>query len=250
MIEVYIGQHSGGWASNGRTQGWSKHATPLTGLERWVSEIEARHASRWRKARVDLWLSGGLARPFVCGTVAGLAGWNEAEAFAAASAAEATGLDGACRVHLEDWPGEGPAVATALDAGLAQAIDELAATRRITWRSVRPRWAAALDELLAQRPSATLFAFAEEDALTLLCGSRETGPGVANLSLASTYAPAPDQLNAQALLSRLMLSQDLQPDDAWSARLDVATPSDPATLVSSRAPGWPAARQTLERSMS
>src|SRR5690348_5998222 len=114
VIEIYIGQFSGGWALDGQTQGWSVHADPLPGLERWIGEVEARHASRWRKARVDLWLSGGIARPFVCGPVAGLSGWREAEAFAAAGAAEATGLAGACRVRLEDWPGDGATVATAL----------------------------------------------------------------------------------------------------------------------------------------
>src|SRR5437762_3489047 len=90
--------------------------------------------------------------------------------------------------------------------GRTQDWSALAASRRITWRSVRPRWAAALDELLAQRPSATLFALAEEDALTVLCGARDAGPAAANIQQASTYAPPPDQPNAQALWHRLMLS--------------------------------------------
>lgn len=246
MIEIYIGQFSGGWAVDGRTQGWSTHATPAAGLDRWIGEVEARHASRWRKARVDLWLSGGLARPFVCGPVAGLGGWREAEAFAAATAAEATGLDGACRVRLEDWPGDGPIVATALDAAWAETIDSVAASRRITWRSVRPRWAAALDELLAQRPSTTLFALAEEDALTVLCGAQEAGPAAANIQQASTYAPPSDQANAQALWHRLMLSHDVHQDDAWLGRLEGGAPADPAATAGERRLGWPGVALGME----
>src|SRR5207245_1953611 len=106
-----------------------------------------RHARRWRKARVVLWLSGGLARPYLCGPVDGLAGWKEAEAFAAAAAPEATGLEAPCRVRLEDWPGEVPALGTAIDASLSESIDALARSRRIVWRSVRPRWTAVLEEV-------------------------------------------------------------------------------------------------------
>ena len=243
MIEIYLGQFSGGWAWEGRTQGWTAHVTPVAGLDRWIAEIEARHASRWRRARVDLWLSGGLARPFVCGPVTGLAGWLEAEAFAASGAGEATGLETPCRVRLEEWPGRAPTVATALDAALAEAIESFAASRRITWRSVRPRWAAALDELLAQRPSAMLFALAEEDALTLLCGTRDVESAVSHLQLASTYAPAPDQVHAQALWHRLMLSQDVQPDGAWFGHLEDGAQADPA--VAGAAAAAPAGERRL-----
>lgn len=247
VIEIYIGKFSGGWALNGQSQTWSSHADPLAGLERLVAEVEACHASRWRKARVDLWLSGGLARPFVCGPIAGLDGWREAAAFAAAGAADATGLEGPCRVHLEDWPGDGPTVATALDTALAEAIDTFARSRRIAWRSVRPRWAAALDELLAQRASAMLFALAEEDALTLLCGSRDTGAAASNLQLASTYAPSPDSGQAQALWHRVMLSHDVRPDEAWFGRLEFSPqPESFAATGAERFPGWPGVAREAE----
>jgi hypothetical protein len=223
----------------------------MAGLERWIGEIETRLASRWRKARVDLWLSGGLARPFVCGTVAALAGWHEAEAFAAASAAEATGLDGACRIRLEGWPGDGPVLGTALDLALAEGIDRLATSRRITWRSVRPRWATALDELLAQRPSAMVFALAEEDALTLLCGPCDTGSAASNLELASTYAPSPDKAHAQAIWHRMMLSRDVQPDDAWFGRLEERAMADTAIVAAGESClGWPCVARDVKEPIS
>jgi hypothetical protein len=247
VIEIYVGQFSAGWAVDGQTQGWSAHATPLAGLERWIGEIEARHAHRWRKARVDLWLSGGLARPFVCGPVAGLRGWRDAETVAASAAAEATGLGGACQVRLEDWPGEEPALATALDASLVEAIENFETSRRIRWRSVRPRWAAALDERLAQRPSPRLFALAEEDALTVLCAARDSTDEVGNVQLASTYAPPPNKEDARALMNRLVLSNEAQPDDVWFVSLEGGEPAAPAQAAGGRRPGWPGLTPCMER---
>lgn len=241
MIEVYIGLSAGGWALDGRTQGWSAHADPAQGLERWAREIGQRHAGRWRKARAGLWLSGGVARPFLCGPVAGMASWREAETFAAASAPEATGLDGPCRVQLEDWPGDAPVVGTALDAALAEAIEAVARSNRMVWRSVRPRWAAALDEMLAQRPSTALVAVSEEDALTLLCGSKAPGVPSTGIDLASTYSPAPEEGQAAALWHRMMLSHDVQPDDAWLVQLavPVAGGETSASTPQERSGAWP-----------
>ncbi len=240
MIEVYIGLNSGGWALNGRTQGWSAHADPAQGLERWARVIGQRHAGRWRWAQATLWLSGGLARPFLCGPLAGLTSWREAETFAAAVAPEATGLDGPCRVQLEDWPGDALALGTALDATLAEAIDAVANSSRIAWRSIRPRWAAALDDMLAQRPSAALVAVAEEDALTLLCSPTTSVASPGGLELASTYAPAPDPAQATTLWHRVMLSHDVPADDAWLVHLAVPEVGVEGTVSTSDRSGvWP-----------
>lgn len=247
MIEVYIGLHSGGWALDGRTQAWSAHTDPVQGLERWAREIGQRHAGRWRRPRVDLWLSGGLARPFLCGPLAGLTNWREAETFAAAVAPEATGLRGPVRVKLEDWPGDASAVGTALDAALAEAIDVVADSCRIAWRSVRPRWAAALDDMLAQRPSTSLVAVAEEDALTLLCASATSTAAPGDRDLAATYAPAPDLAQATALWHRVMLSHDVPTDDAWLVH--VALPEqggEPASSGPDRSSAWPGIVQLAE----
>ena len=240
MIEVYIGLQSSGWALDGLTQAWSSHADPAQGLERCAREIGQRHSSRWRRARVDLWLSGGLARPFLCGPLAGLTNWREAETFADAVAPESTGLDGPCRVRLEDWPGDAAVVGTAIDAALADAFDAVAKSCRISWRSIRPRWAAALGDMLAQRPSTRLVAVAEEDALTLLCGSTASGTSPGGLELASTYAPAPDAAQAAALWHRVLLSQDVAADDAWLVQV-VVPEQGVETMVSTpdRGGAWP-----------
>ncbi len=240
MIEMYLGTFSGGWAIDGLTQAWSAHTEPSLALEHWAREIEQARAGRWRKARVALWLSGGLARPFLCGPVAGLTNWAEAEAVAAAAAAEATGFDGPCRVRLEGWPGDAAALCTAIHASLAQAIDEVARVRRVVWGSVRPRWASLLDEAIAERPSVRLLAFAEEDAFTLLGGSSPQSsvmpaPG---FEVAATYAPAPGSDRTTALWHRTMLSRDVQADDAWLARLEM--PASGASSSTADETRWPA----------
>jgi len=251
---MYIGTFSGGWALDGRTQGWSSHDVATQALERWAQEVEERHASRWRKASIVLWLSGGLARPYLCGPVSGLTSWREAEAFALAAASEATGFEGTCRVRLEDWPGDVSALGTAIDASLAQAIDALARSRRIAWRSVRPRWAAVLDEALAHQPSLGLVAFAEEDALTLLGGppmqAAETSSS--GFELASTYSPSPDATQVQALWHRTLLSRDLLSDDAWFGKMTSIAERDalgPALADGPRT-AWPGAARHIEAAAS
>ena len=175
VIEMYLGMFSGGWAIDGRTQAWSAHDDPVAALESWVTEIERQRSRRWRRASVALWLSGGLARPFLCGPVAGLANWDEAEAMAIAMAPDATGLAVPCSVRLEAWPGDATALATAVDARLAQAINALAGTRRGSsgaacvragppcstrrWRSMRrraswPAWRMIRSRSLMARPAA------------------------------------------------------------------------------------------------
>ena len=225
VIEMYLGMHSGGWAIDGRTQGWSAHDDPVFALESWAGEIERERAGRWRKASVALWLSGGLARPFLCGPVAGLAGWDEAEAMANAMAIDATGFDVPCRVRLEDWPGDAAVLGTAVDASVAQAVVEVARVRRLAWASVRPRWAGLLNETLARHASVSLIACAEEDALTILGGTTNVQDGTAgDFELAATYSPAPAADRSTALWNRTMLSRDVRPEDAWFARVETPGP--------------------------
>jgi hypothetical protein len=240
---MYLSMHSGGWAIDGRTQAWSAHDDALSALDSWAGEIERQRVGRWRKASVTLWLSGGLARPFLCGPVAGLAGWGEAEAMANAMAPEATGFDVPCRVRLEDWPGDASVLGTAVDAAVAQAVVEVARARRLAWASVRPRWAGLLDEALARYASVSLIACAEEDALTVLGGATSVQQGAAGeFELAATYSPAPAADRSTALWNRTMLSRDVRPEDAWFARVETPGPE----LGRPAAPdagvvGWPEA---------
>ena len=254
MIEMYLGLHSGGWAVDGRTRGWAAHTAPALGLAHWAQEIEQQHASRWRRARVSLWLSGGLARPFLTGPVEGLTTWSEADAMAAAAAPQATGFDGPCRVRLEDWPGDAATLGTAIEESFALAIDEVARARRITWLSVRPRWAAAIDEALGQRPSTSIVAFADADALTLLGGAppHEAGTTSPAFDMAATYAPAPTGERAAALWLRTLLSRDVRAEDASFLRMStpLAETTDTLAPADGRGARWPGAVRLSEEGTS
>jgi hypothetical protein len=228
VVELYLGTAVGEWAVDGVVQGWRAHASPVDALAGWTQEIAAARGSRWRRVRVDLWLSGGLARPFLCGPLEGLAAWREAEAAAAGMAPDATGLAGPCAVVLEGWPGDAT-LATAVGQPLADAIAMQGGRRgRIAWRSVRPRWAAALDEALRERPGLRLFALAEHDALTMV-GGPPPAEGTAPFDQATTYAPAPGERDVEALWQRTLLGRDLSPEDARLVRLDTAAHPNGAT---------------------
>lgn len=235
MIELYLATAAGGWAVDGVVQGWRAHASAVDALAGWSQEIARARGSRWHRARVDLWLSGGLARPFVCGPLGGLAGWREAEAAAAGMAPDATGLAGPCAVALEDWPGDA-ALATAIGQPLAAAIETHGGRRgSIAWRSVRPRWAAALGDALREHAGLRLFAFVEDDALTTV-GGPSSEAGAVPFDHAATRAPAPDAAELEALWQRTLLGRDLSPQDASIMRLDTAASSSGST------PGdWPRA---------
>ena len=243
VIEMYLGRFSGGWAIDGRTQAWSAHGDAVVALQSWVAEIERERAGRWRKASVTLWLSGGLARPFLCGPVAGLAGWGEAEAMANAMAPEVTGFDVPCRVRLEDWPGDSAVLGTAVEAAIVQAVADIARARRLAWRSVRPRWAGLLDEALARHASVSLIACAEEDALTILGGAANMENAAAgDFELVATHSPAPAADRSTALWNRTMLSRDVRQENAWFARVEtpgpeLGRPADEAGMQRC----WPAA---------
>lgn len=243
MLEVYIGMRFGGWALSGQTQAWEAHESPEQGLERWARDIGERHGRPWRKARANLWLSGGLARPFLFGPVAGIQGWREAEVIAAAAAPEWTGLVGPCRVRLEAWPGEASTVCTALDASLSDAIESTTRSCRITWRNVRPRWAVELDAALGKRPSTALFAVSEEDAFTLLCESTSSGAASTGMSIAATYSPALDEAEASALWHRMKISFAVEGQDAM--QVHVSTPDQGISMSPARDGAWPLAAGTV-----
>jgi hypothetical protein len=143
-------------------------------------------------------------------------------------------------VYLEDWPGEASVVCTAIDAAFVDEVEAVARSCRISWRNVRPRWAAALDDMLSARPHTALVAIAEEDAFTLLCGAGSNAPA-SRVEVAATYSPAPDEAQAVALWHRLMLSHDVPRDQAWLMHLPAppVAEQDSAPSPSEDGGRWP-----------
>jgi hypothetical protein len=164
-------------------------------------ELAPRPASRWRRQALCVWLSGKLARPFVFGPIQGLKGWREAHDAAAASAQESCGLEGPCVASLESDPRTSATLATAVEAGLIEALERGARERRYRLASIRPAWALACEptEWVAAE-GAELLCVGESDALTVLAGT------ASQTLFAATYAPPPTDSDLNGLLQRLMVS--------------------------------------------
>jgi hypothetical protein len=214
VLDVYLGRTEGGVARGGERLFWQPHASLEAGLAALFAHAAAAPRSRWRrKAKVRVWLSGALARPFLCGPVQGLKRWSEVEALAAATAPDATGLDAPCAIQVEAWPNPNAVLAVALDMATRDAIETAANEHGIALQSIRPWWAAALNHLLADGSHARLLAIAEDDALTLL------GIDSGRFDAASAYVPGPSGQQAESLLARLALTSGAAPESVVRARM-------------------------------
>jgi hypothetical protein len=224
-VDVYVGLDgcwvSGSGAEQGRAVAFADLARALRSVQQRV-EAARRGRRLYRRARLRIWLSGGLARPFVVGPVAGLRRWHEAVALASAAAADATGLAEPCRVVLESWPGEQAALAVAAPAPTLQDIEQETQRLRLPVQSIRPWWCALLERSPSQL-SAQALAIEDRDALTIL---RERA---GQFVLARTYAPKPSADQVAPIIARTALAEGIEAGDIKLLS------ADPQTLL---AP-WP-----------
>ena len=195
VFDVYLGVAIGGVVRGNERAIWQPHATLDAGLG-----VLFAHARKQARRPVRVWLSGALARPFLCGPVQGLKRWSEVTAVAQAMAPDATGLAAPCEVQVEAWPSPQAALAVAIDPLMQQAIEAAAREHGVTLQSLRPWWAVAFNQVLAAAPDARLVAVADSDALTLLGGDD------ARLHAASAYVPRPSDEQAGQSIARLALT--------------------------------------------
>ncbi|HEX6705215.1 MAG TPA: hypothetical protein VF169_10680 [Albitalea sp.] len=219
-IDVYLGLGEGATVAQGDAL-WQAHAQLEPGLDALFGQAAATVQRRWgRRVPVRVWLSSALARPFLCGPLAGLRRWREVVALAEAAATEGTGLPGPCQVMIEEWPHPQPALAVAVQAQTLDAIESAARRHSLRVQSLRPWWAAALDHALSRGPDARLLAVSDGDGMTVL-GGRE------RFDTANGYVPAPSAEQADKVLARLALTAGLQPADVVRVRLSrTAAPHD------------------------
>src|SRR5688500_3527851 len=124
VLDVYLGVSHGGVACGLRRLMWQPHATLEAGLGALFECVSGQRPSGWRgRAAARIWLSGALARPFLCGPVEGLKRWAEVEAFATAMAPDLTGLAGPCVVHVDEWPKPDAVLAVATGAATREVIE-------------------------------------------------------------------------------------------------------------------------------
>lgn len=195
VFDVYLGVAIGGLMRGGERAMWQSHATVDAG-----AGVLFEHARKQARKPVRVWLSGALARPFLCGPVQGLKRWSEVTAVAQAMAHDATGLAAPCEVQVETWPSPHAALAVAIDPRMRLAIEAAAREHGLALQSLRPWWAAAFNQVLASAPGARLVAVADSDALTLLGGDDE------RVHTASAYVPRPSDEQAGQSIARLALT--------------------------------------------
>ena len=217
VLDIYVGRAEGGVARGEQRLFWQSHASLDAGLAALFERAAAERKSRWqRRPRARVWLSGALARPFLCGPVQGLKRWAEVEALAEAMAPDATGLAAPCVVQVETWPCAHAALAVAINVETRDAIEAAARVHGVTVRSIRPWWAAALNHVLADGSKARLVAIADGDAMTLL------GPDAGRFDAASAYVPGPTGAQADSLLARLALTSGAASENVVRVRVSLS----------------------------
>lgn len=170
--------------------------------------------------RVQIWLSGALARPFVLEPIAGLAGRDEALAAARARAGEETGWTPASvELWMERMPRDEPVLVVATLAGALRALRAAARQARLRVVSVRPWWSAALAAAAGQGRPFELLASADPEALVIL-GSRQ-----ALWTDGSTLSPLPDAAQCEAVVQRRITARGLDPAQAGRFVLAAGGPS-------------------------
>lgn len=183
---------------------------PADGARRALSQAAAVEG----RPKIQVWLSGALARPFVIQPVAGLRRWPEAHALAEATGPAATGLDTPCAVVLERFPYPDASIATAMERQLCDVLAVGAAGVRPA--SVRPWWTRALACSCKRLPHARLLLVEEPDALTVFAGQN------GGFAHASTYAPPPDIHSLGQILARLRLTLGVEPGSMQMCKLRAA----------------------------
>lgn len=141
----------------------------------------ASHLVAQRCKQLEVWLSGGLARPFLVPSVQGIKRWSEVEAMAQGMAETNTQLHGPLHVWLGRWQRDQPTLAVACEMSVLTALHDLKASHGVHVRAVTPvwRWAAMHDQT-----HACLLMLHEASATTLL----HTDP-VGGWVGAATYSP-------------------------------------------------------------
>lgn len=229
MLQLYVGQERCGWLDPSGQPRWEAGGGFGDCIRRCAEAAAKATPGRWlRRQTVQVWISGGLARPFVLGPMAGLKGAAEAESFAKSQVAEATGWDVPCDVRLEGDVTKGPALAIAMTTTSRETIEGIIKESGLRLKSLRPWWAGALAQTRAAEADLQMLVVEEPDSLVLLTGSGDVW------SLAEGLAPKPQEEDAIRTVRRLGASAGVAASTTAWVRLDEAGSSSVSL--------WPSAK--------
>lgn len=214
MIDIYLGQSEGGVMLDGEPPFWLPYGDWQTGVDALFKRAsEAADRPWWRTKRpARVWLSGGLARPFLCGPLAGLKRWHEVISLAQATAPDATGLASPCHVEVQEWPHPHASLAVAVNVDTAYAVHAAARSHGMAVRSLRPWWAAAFNHAIAAHNEARLVVVIDADATTVLGGQSDC------FDTATSYVPSPSPDQTDKLIARMALTAGIAQDEAMQLR--------------------------------
>ena len=210
--DVYLGTRGFAVRAGDGEPVWQETDGLQAGLDAFVAWL----GQAQRKAKLRLWLSGGLCRPFVMQAVPGVSGEAEWQRVAVAMAPAQTGLSGPCVVWLsKSAQSEAARVAVAVEQQVLQRLQALVedAGTRHRLVSMRPWWSEVLRVALLRDATSPALAVQDCDALTVLAG---TGVG---FDTATTLSPIADRGSADAALARWLLTADVAADRMLRVRL-------------------------------
>lgn len=197
-VDIYLGLTRGAVVTPDGDVQWCEYAQFEQGVDVLFTQAAQVATGWWHRTAARVWLSGALARPFLCGPVAGLKRWREVVELARSAAAEATGIETPCTVSVEHWPHPTAALAVAVGTATLDVVEHVAREHRIPLRGLRPWWAWALSHTSAR--GAAMVAVTDSDSMTVLIERDGC------LLTATGYVPSPSREHADKLVARLALT--------------------------------------------
>jgi len=189
----------------------------VDGFEAALDALDAHvlQCERRSKSKLRVWLSGGLSRPFLL-TAPPRVSETKLRRIAAGLACEQTGLEGECRLWMEDGGRAGARLVVAVPSPVLQALSarlEGPKRARTHLLSIRPWWVDVLRVALHGNDGLRALAVQDCDSLTLLAGSGR------QFDAAQTLTPLFDLQTAEAALARKLVTLDLDAVNLRRARL-------------------------------
>jgi hypothetical protein len=181
-------------------------------LEAMLAKAAERGRRAWWPEPLHIWLSGGLARPFVFGPVVGLNGWREAQEAAQALASAASGIAAPCTARVETDPTSTRALATAVSTALIDGVYDATRTRKLRLASVRPWWARVTEDARLAQNNDLLLCCRDEAVLTALAWRGQ------EVVFAATYPTSSGTHDDATLIRRLQSSLGIADDNVAIAR--------------------------------
>lgn len=184
--------------------------------------------------RVSVWLSGGLARPFLVPPASGLKRWGDVVQLAQGLAAPCTQLTPPLHVWIGRWRSKSPSLAVAVEKSTMDSLTSLFAKHSLRLGAVEPAWRWVAEQA---NDRTGLVLVNERDACTGLQFTNGMPVWTA------TYSPPPRSDATLAFMARIAFAQNVAPDSVTMALINheereasanpnqLATPAPPLTLV-------------------